>query len=607
MEREFIESSVAVRNKTKLIRADPRQLGEIIQQYTDVTDADVREAIDRSLESELPLGEQLVKDDKLSPDELAKCLSVQWGLPFVDLRRSRIPTQVVELIDEHYQRKAQVLLLRLKDGVLSVGMVDPLTVDVLDEIRLTTGFDVKPMMVSKGALEEKYRELFGFSTEALEDEVEELAAPPEEEEAPIEDLEGFVEGLQEEMGIEAVSTTSTTEDVHDIGMGIEDAPVIKLVNSVLAEGVRRNASDIHFQPEFDAMKVRYRIDGVLQDGPKVPRALMKVVQARVKVMAGLDFANRMSPQDGRMSLRVRNRSFEARVSVLPAAKGPKIVLRLAEQSDDLIDLGQLGFQEEELARLRQLIVRPHGMILITGPTGSGKTTTLYSALSELNSPERNILTVEDPVEYQIPGITHAEIRERAGLSFAACLRAALRQDPDIIMVGEIRDEETAEIATHASLTGHLVLSTLHTNDAPSAVTRLVDMGIQPFLVASSVIGVLAQRLVRKLCQECMEPFVPREEEVRGLKIEYDKANPPQICQAKGCEACSNNGYKGRLGVYELLTVSDEIRLIILAEKSDQEVRRLAESEGMVSLVQDVSYKVEGKQTTLEEAHRTVFV
>ena len=607
MEREFIESSVAVRNRTKLIRADPRQLGEIIRQYTDVTDADVREAIDRSLESDRPLGEQLIEDGKLSPDELAKCLSVQWGLPFVDLRRSRIPEPVTELVGQDYQRRARVLLLRLKDGVLSVGMVDPLSVDVLDEIRLMTGFDVKPMMVSKGALEEKYQELFGISSEALEDEVEHLEEPPEEEEVPLESLDDVVEGLQEELGIETVTTTSTTEDVHDLGLGIDDAPVIRLVNSVLAEGIRRNASDIHFQPESNAMKVRYRIDGILQDGPKVPRALMKVVQARVKVMAGLDFANRMSPQDGRMSLKVRNRSFEARVSVLPAAKGPKIVLRLAEQSDELMDLGQLGFQETELARLRKLILRPHGMILITGPTGSGKTTTLYSALSELNSPERNILTVEDPVEFQIPGITHAEIRERAGLTFAACLRAALRQDPDIIMVGEIRDEETAEIATHASLTGHLVLSTLHTNDAPSAVTRLVDMGIQPFLVASSVIGVLAQRLVRKLCEECKEPFVPRKEEVQGLKIDYDEANPPEICRAKGCEACSNNGYKGRLGVYELLTVSDEVRLLILAGKSDQEIRRVAESEGMISLVQDVSFKLAGKQTTLEEAHRTVFV
>jgi type II secretory ATPase GspE/PulE/Tfp pilus assembly ATPase PilB-like protein len=608
MERQFIESSVAIKNKTRLVRADPRRLGEIIQQYTEVTDVDVRQAVERSLDTGLPLGEQLVKDGKLSQDDLAKCLSVQWGLPFVDLRRSRIPPPAVDLLDRGYQQRARVLVLRLKDAVLSLGIVDPLSVDVLDEIRLMTGYDVKPMMVSAGALQEKYQELFGVSPEDTTDlKAQEAQKPLEAEEAaPPKSLDEVVEDLQSELGVQTASIKAE-EDVHDIGMKVDDVPVIRLVNSILADGIRRGASDIHFQPELDSMRVRYRVDGILRDGPKVPRSLMRVVQARVKVMAGLDFANRMSPQDGRMSLKARDRSFEVRVSVLPGAKGPKVVLRLAEQRDKLVSLEQLGFQGEELDKMRKLINRPYGMILITGPTGSGKTTTLYSAIAELNSPDINILTVEDPVEYQIPGVTHTEIHERAGLSFAACLRAALRQDPDIIMVGEIRDEETAEIATHASLTGHLVLSTLHTNDAPSAVTRLVDMGIQRFLVSSSVIGVLAQRLVRKLCVECKEPYLPSAREIEGLLIPPGDGNPPEVCRAKGCATCLESGYKGRLGIFELLVVSDGVKRMILEQKSDADIRLQAEKEGMVSLMGDVSRKVLDKLTTIEEAHSAVFV
>ena len=597
----------AAAEKTRITRADPRRLGEIIKQYADVTEEDVQSALERSKKTGLPLGEQLVEDGKINEDDRVKCLSVQWGLPFVNLRRSRISEEVASLVDKDYQIRSQVLLLRLKAGTLSVGIVDPLNVDVVDAIRVITGYAVKPMMVSRGALYEKYLDLFGWTpdTEEKVESSEELEEPEDLEPPPPEMIEEVVGDIESGMD-DQVTSTSQEDDIHDVGQRVDEMPVIRLVNSVLAEGIRRGASDVHLQAEADRVQVRYRVDGILQDGPNVPRSLMRVVQARVKVMAGLDFSNRMSPQDGRMSLRVGKRSFEARVSVLPAVRGPKIVLRLAEQSDQLIGLDNLSFHDEVLRDLRTTIHRPYGMMLITGPTGSGKSTTLYSAISEVNTNERNILTVEDPVEYQLAGITQAEIKERAGLSFASVLRAALRQDPDVIMVGEIRDEETAEIATHASLTGHLVLSTLHTNDAPSAVTRLIDMGIQPFLVASSLIGVPAQRLSRKICPECGELFEPTEEEVAGLDISLDDG-PVTLVRPKGCSECRDLGYKGRLGIFEFLVVEDQIKRLILARASDEEIRDQAAENGMISLVNDVSNKVMERLTTLEEAHRVVFI
>ena len=587
-----------------VFRTDSRLFGEIISQYTNVSRADIEAAAERAKDSGLPIGEQLIREGKLTDEDRARCLAFQWGLPFCDLRHARVSRTAPSLLDGEYQREHRVLLLQLKNGILSVGIVDPLKVEILDEVRLITGWDVKPIMVSEKALDEQYARLFGSeeAPEIVDERGEDaLEVPPDE---AIEDL---LETVKTELHIVATPTGQAADDeTHALDRQIDEAAVIRLVNSVIKEGIELRASDVHFQAQGSNLQIRYRVDGILHDGIQVPREMMRVVVARMKVMANMDLAVRRTPQDGRMTLRSGDRQYEARVSVLPSARGATVVLRLAEQNNDMIDLERLGFAVRDLERLRSAISQPHGMILITGPTGSGKSTTLYSALSELNSRDRHILTVEDPVESQLDGITQAEINERAGLSFASCLRAALRQDPDVIMVGEIRDAETAAIATQASLTGHLVLSTLHTNDAPSAVTRIVDMGIQPFLVGSSLIGVLAQRLVRRLCPECCETFIPSELELEGLDIARPQGEPLELKKAIGCPACRKNGYRGRLGVYELLTVSDTIRELILDRKSDAALRQQAVKEGMTTLKDDVGAKVVEGQTTLEEAHRVVF-
>jgi len=587
-----------------VFRADPRLFGEIISQYTNLSRADIEAAAERAKDSGLPIGEQLIREGKLTDEDRARCLAFQWGLPFCDLRQARVSRTAPNLLDSEYQKEHRILLLQLKDSVLYVGLVDPLEVDILDEVRLITGWNVKPIMVSETALDEKHAKLFGTvesPEEAEEPEEEILEVPPEE---AIEDL---LENVKTELNIVETPTGMAADDEsHALDQRIDEAAVIRLVNSVLKEGIELHASDVHFQAQGEKLQIRYRVDGVLQDGPRVPREMMRVVVARMKVMASMDLAVRRTPQDGRMTLRAGDRQYEARVSVLPSARGATVVLRLAEQDNDLADLERLGFSASDLERLRSCIHQPHGMLLITGPTGSGKSTTLYSALAELNSRDRHILTVEDPVESQIDGITQAEINERAGLSFASCLRAALRQDPDVIMVGEIRDTETAVIATQASLTGHLVLSTLHTNDAPSAVTRIVDMGIQPFLVGSSLIGVLAQRLVRRLCPECCEAFIPSERELQALNLDLQKDGPVELKKAVGCEACRHNGYSGRVGIYELLTISDTIRDLILDRKPDAVIRQQAVKEGMGTLKDDVCAKLIAGKTTLEEAHRVVF-
>jgi len=410
--------------------------------------------------------------------------------------------------------------------------------------------------------------------------------------------------LQMQLDRGAAAKAGTEEQIHELSDLLDEAAVIRLVNSFLQEGIEKRASDIHIQGEQSRVQVRYRVDGVLADGPAVPKSLMKVIAARVKVMANLDLASRKTPLDGRISLKLVNKKFEVRVSILPTVRGPKIVMRIAEQGAIQIGIDKMQMGDEITKNFRSVISHPHGMFLITGPTGSGKSTTLYSALAELNTPEKNILTVENPVETQLERLSQAEIDEKAGLGFVECLRAALRQDPDVIMVGEIRDLETASIAVQASLTGHLVLSTLHTNDAPSAVTRLVDMGVQPFLVASSLIAVLAQRLVRKLCPACAVSFVPSPGELAGLGMQL--AEGQTLKKPGNCRKCSN-GYSGRVGIYELLNVTETIQRMILERKPDSDIKTRAIEEGMVTLKDSVCRRLSEGLTSLAEAHRTIFI
>lgn len=575
-----------------LLRSDPRKLGEIIAQHTEVPREKIELAVKRCKTSGLALGEQLFQDGVITDDERARCLAIQWGMPFLDLARSRVPRTAIHLLDESYQKIHRILVVQLQNNVATLAMVDPLDVDIVDEIRLVTGYEIRPVMVSETALFKTLRHVFegGFPTlQTPEGEVGEIVA-----------IDQLVENELKESDLRVLDDM---EDIDDFQKLIDHVPIVRLVDSILAQGIRKKASDIHFQPEPDCLQIRYRLDGILHDGPKLPKSLMKVVVARLKVMGQMDVASRREPQDGRVSLRADGKNFALRVSILPCIFGPKIVLRIAEQSGEMIGLKMLGLKDNIQNNLKELIHRPHGILLITGPTGSGKSTTLYSAVTELNDGARNILTVEDPVEMQFRGISQAEINEKGGLTFSSCLRAALRQDPDVIMVGEIRDEETASLASQASLTGHMVLSTLHTNDAPSAVTRMVEMKVQPFLVASALTGVLAQRLVRKVCNDCCRLYQPGKLELEAVGISTDQGI--MLKDAVGCPSCNETGYKGRIGVFELLTVTPNIKLQILEEAGESAIREAAIADGMETLIDDVRRQVLEGATTLQEAHRVI--
>ncbi|MDA1141485.1 MAG: ATPase, T2SS/T4P/T4SS family [Planctomycetota bacterium] len=597
MNPEVALSSEDTKPGYRLNRADSRRIGEIIQQYTNISPDDIQAAVKRSRDTGLLLGEQLIQDGKLTSEDRAKCLSIQWGLPYCNLKHARVSSQAVQMLDSHYQMLRKVLCLQLKSDILYVGIIDPLQVDVVDDIRLITGYDIKPIVVSEEALEEKYAELFEDLKQS-EHCIDEAA-----EEDPDQRFSSLVVDVETRLE-ESPQSKSNVDETHNLHVAANVAAVIQLVNSILGKGIEQGASDIHLQSEGDRLQVRYRVDGILHDGAHLPGPLMRIVVARIKVMANMDLASRRTPQDGRMALTTESKRFEGRVSVLPSVSGVSVVLRVAEQNNEMVSLEKLGFQEQVMESLVALLHLPHGMFLITGPTGSGKSTTLYSALKVLNTRERKILTVEDPVESKVEGVAQAEINERAGLSFAACLRAALRQDPDIIMVGEIRDRETAAIATQASLTGHFVLSTLHTNDAPSAVTRLVDMGIEPFLVASSLEGVLAQRLARRLCVECKSPYTPTRTELKSLQMDLDSPTLT-LYKSVGCGVCQGRGYRGRVGVYELLKMSDSLKTLVLERKPDSVLREVAIREGMITLKQDVLSKMLDGLTSMEEAHRVV--
>lgn len=584
---DITNDKTRIRTHTRL---DAGSLGKIIIKYTSLAWDDVQQALKACEANGLPLPEQLYREGKLNSEERARCLAIEWSIPYSDLERDQISLDAVNLVELDYQKRNKILLLQIKNSVLYVGMVNPLHVNVLDEIRLLSGYEARPVMVDENILVRKHVELFGSDEETGD--------------LDSSGIDSIVEDLRMQLDRGAAAKAGTEEQIHELSDLLDEAAVIRLVNSFLQEGIEKRASDIHIQGEQSRVQVRYRVDGVLADGPAVPKSLMKVIAARVKVMANLDLASRKTPLDGRISLKLVNKKFEVRVSILPTVRGPKIVMRIAEQGAIQIGIDKMQMGDEITKNFRSVISHPHGMFLITGPTGSGKSTTLYSALAELNTPEKNILTVENPVETQLERLSQAEIDEKAGLGFVECLRAALRQDPDVIMVGEIRDLETASIAVQASLTGHLVLSTLHTNDAPSAVTRLVDMGVQPFLVASSLIAVLAQRLVRKLCPACAVSFVPSPGELAGLGMQL--AEGQTLKKPGSCRKCSN-GYSGRVGIFELLNVTETIQRMILERKPDSDIKTRAIEEGMVTLKDSVCRRLSEGLTSLAEAHRTIFI
>jgi type IV pilus assembly protein PilB len=557
------------------------RIGELLVQKNLLSTEQLKRAQEEAKLSGSRIGLQLTKLGFMEEDELAEFVSGQYGVPSLNLDEFVIEESVISLIPEDVALKHCVIPVNRAGSTLIVATADPSNIFAIDDIKFLTGYNVEVVVAAEEAIRRAIDKYYDAG-QSIDDV-----------------MSGFDDDEFE------VVTDAESVDIAELEKATEDAPVVKLVNLVLTDAIKKNASDIHIEPYEKDFRVRYRIDGVLYEVMKPPRKLRNALCSRVKIMADLDIAERRLPQDGRIKLKMgRDSEMDYRVSVLPTLFGEKIVLRLLDKSNLQLDMTKLGFGEEELKKFKSSIHKPYGMVLVTGPTGSGKTTTLYSALSELNKVSENISTAEDPVEFNLAGINQVQMREDIGLNFAASLRSFLRQDPDIIMVGEIRDFETAEIAIKAALTGHMVLSTLHTNDAPSTINRLLNMGIEPFLVASSVNCIVAQRLARTICRECLtddrEVTVEALEEA-GLSPEEAKSCKP--AKGAGCNACSDTGFKGRIAVYEVMELTDSLREFVLNGASALEIKSQAIREGMSTLRRSALNKLLAQQTTLKEVHR----
>ncbi|HOJ13580.1 MAG TPA: type IV-A pilus assembly ATPase PilB [Deltaproteobacteria bacterium] len=529
------------------------------------------------------LGSQLVKLGHLSEEQLVEFLGKQYRLPSIILKNMNPDPEVVKLIPLNVVQKYHAIPFDRNGSTLKVAMTDPTNIFAVDDLKFLTGYSIEVYVTSEDSLKWAIDHFYD-QTASLDDAL-----------SSIEDLGGAVE----------VSMDGDEISVGDLEKEADQAPVIKLVNLTLLDAIKKGASDIHMEPYEKFMRIRYRLDGMLIEAMKPPLKLKNALVSRIKIMAKLDIAERRLPQDGRIKLKVQGgKEVEFRVSVLPTLFGEKVVLRILDKSNLQLDMTKLGFEEEALARFKEAIYKPWGMVLVTGPTGSGKTTTLYSALSELNKIDRNISTAEDPVEFNLPGVNQVQVHEEIGLTFAAALRSFLRQDPDIILVGEIRDFETAEIGIKAALTGHLVLSTLHTNDAPSTVNRLLNMGIEPFLVASSVNLIVAQRLARKVCTQCRTKDEVSVETLHQMGMDLETAGRVECITGKGCPMCGNTGYKGRIALYEVMPITESIRELILMGASATEIKNQAVKEGMKTLRQSGLTKIVEGVTSVAEILRT---
>ncbi len=576
------------RERTTLVANAPaflcgRPLGEILAETVKLPSARIEEALalQRGEQAGTRLGEILVRLKAVSEEDVLRALAIQLDLPYVaQIEPETVPDDLAAKIPIHFAKQARVLPLGIAGDAVRVAVADPLDTSSQDSVSILLGAPVSPEVVPPAVVLDAINAVYDRAAD--------------EHEKLMEDLEtGDLESVAHEL-----------EEPTDLLDADDEAPIIRLVNSLMFRAVKERASDIHINPEEKDISVRYRIDGVLRDVIRPPKRFQASIASRIKIMGGLNIAEKRLPQDGRIRIKIAGKDVDIRLSTVPTAYGERIVMRLLDKSNVILDLGQLGFEEWQLKVMDGLITRSHGIVLVTGPTGSGKTTTLYGALAKINSPDLNILTIEDPVEIPLRGIGQVQVNPKIDLTFANGLRSFLRQDPDVIMVGEIRDLETAEIAIQASLTGHLVLSTVHTNDAAGAITRLVDMGVQPFLVASSLVGVLAQRLVRVLCPDCKKPYVPTREEREpvGLTDEIwrQAGDPSAIFRAQGCPGCQHTGYQGRTGIYELMLVDDDIRQLILKSVDSSTIKRAAVAHGMLTLMQHGAYKVARGITTAAE-------
>ncbi len=565
------------------------RLGEILIKESLITSDQLKKALDYQKQHGGRLGTCLMKLGFVSDDEITQVLSRQYGVPSINLKYYEVESPVIKLIPQETAVRYQVVPLSRVGATLTIAMTDPTNVFAMDDIKFMTGFNVEPVVASESDINEAIRKFYGdaSSVEELSKVMKDLTS----------DEAADLELASEEEQLDAAA----------LERAAEEAPIIKLVNLILTDAVKRGASDIHIEPYEKELRVRLRIDGILQAVMTPPLKLKDAITSRVKIMSKLDISEKRLPQDGRIMLKYqrdgKKKELDFRVSTVPTIFGEKIVLRLLDKENLRLDMTKLGFEPESLVKFERAILRPYGMVLVTGPTGSGKTNTLYSAISRLNTPETNIMTAEDPVEFQLSGVNQVQMKEQIGLNFAAALRAFLRQDPNIVLVGEIRDFETAEIAVKAALTGHLVLSTLHTNDAPSTISRLMNMGIEPFLVATSVNLIGAQRLIRRICTGCKEALQVPEQALLDAGFSPEEAKKVTPYHGKGCTTCNNSGYKGRVALYEIMEINDELRELILVGASALELKKKALDQGMITLRRSGLIKIAAGMATLEEVLR----
>jgi type IV pilus assembly protein PilB len=566
-----------------------QRLGDLLVKEKVITPEQLEQATKLQKEAHLRLASALVKLGFLSDEDVTNFLSRQYGVPAINLSYFEIDPAVVKLIPYETAKRYQILPLSRVGASLTIAMVDPTNVFAMDDIKFMTGFNIEPVVASESSIIEGIDKAYGTSKE--------------------EELEQVMQSMNDlgEAADVEVQAEETQIELAELERAADEAPIVKLVNLVLTDAVKRGASDIHMEPYEKEFRVRFRIDGVLQSIMNPPLKLKDAITSRLKIMAKLDISEKRLPQDGRIMLKMqiggKKKQLDFRVSTLPTLWGEKIVLRLLDKENLRLDMTKLGFEPESLVKFEKAILKPYGMVLVTGPTGSGKTNTLYSSISRLNQPDTNIMTAEDPVEFQLAGVNQVQMKEQIGLNFAAALRAFLRQDPNIILVGEIRDFETAEIAIKAALTGHLVLSTLHTNGAPETITRLMNMGIEPFLVATSVHLICAQRLIRRICKDCAEPVEVPVQTLVEEGYSPEEAKTVQIMKGKGCATCNKTGYKGRAGLYEVMEVDDEIKELVLVGASALELKKKAIERGMITLRRSGLIKVALGMTTLEEVAR----
>jgi type IV pilus assembly protein PilB len=565
-------------------------LGELLLREKILSADQLRSALEFQKKNSLPVGTSLVQLGYLTEEDIAQALSRQLGYPYIDLDQFEVYPEVISLIPADVAKKYMVMPIHRIRSFLTLAMVDPTDLEIIEDIRFRTGLSIQPVIASETGVVNAINKYYGTADSLRVKKI-------------IEDI-----ALADDTPVNIVEPDKDDYDLSELKSEADEAPIIKMVNQTFIDAIRRGASDVHFEPYETTFRIRYRMDGDLYEIVNLPLKYRSPVISRVKILSNMDIAEKRLPQDGRIKMRVKldsgkKKEVDMRVSSLPTLWGEKIVSRILDKEMLKLDLTQLGFEPESLELFQDAIHRPWGIVLVTGPTGSGKTNTLYSAVSTINSPDMNIMTAEDPVEFNVPGINQVQIKEEIGLNFASCLRSFLRQDPDVMLVGEMRDLETVDIAIKAALTGHLVFSTVHTNDAASTIVRLVNMNVEPFLIADSLILVVAQRLVRRLCKKCLQPHALPESSLIEMGFRKDELKGLQVMKAKGCDACNKTGYKGRTALFEVMRIDDDIRDMILNRAQSREIKKKSVEKGMLTLRRSGLVKIKKGTTSVEEVLR----